>query len=122
MTSRSPISPVSVAASAFLYHRMQSSFPESVSPHFRSVCPHRTGEIAEGFVKASATASDNTVKHSNGGSNRMQTREARTPARNTTSAVQFIQRGADKRRAIAYGKARELQRELGVIPRLTSIK
>jgi hypothetical protein len=46
----------------------------------------------------------------------------RTPARNTNFAVQFVLRGAEKRRDLAYSKAKTLQRELGVIPKLVSIK
>lgn len=46
----------------------------------------------------------------------------RTPARNTAFAVHFVIRGAEKRRNLAYTKAKMLQRELGVIPRLTCVK
>lgn len=48
--------------------------------------------------------------------------EQRMPSRNIAQPVYFILRGAEKRRAIATGKAKHLQRELGVIPRLTSVK
>ena len=41
---------------------------------------------------------------------------------NRSKTVDFILRGADKRRRIAYGKAKQLQQELGVIPVLQSVK
>lgn len=46
----------------------------------------------------------------------------RQPSRNTGLAIHFIIRGAEKRRNLAYDKAKTLQRELGVIPRLICIK
>ncbi len=46
----------------------------------------------------------------------------RVPSRNIAQPVYFILRGAEKRRAMATSKAKNLQRELGVIPRLTSVK
>lgn len=46
----------------------------------------------------------------------------RVASQNIASSVQFVLRGAQKRRSLAYGKARNLQRELGVIPRLVGIK
>ena len=48
--------------------------------------------------------------------------ENRTANRNTSFAVQFILKGAEKRRSLAYAKAKTLQRDLGVIPRLSSVK
>lgn len=48
--------------------------------------------------------------------------EQRLPARNTAFPVHFVIRGAEKRRSLAYAKAKMLQRELGVIPRLTCVK
>lgn len=47
---------------------------------------------------------------------------ARVPSRNICQPVYFVLKGAEKRRSMAMAKARELQRELGVIPRLTSVK
>ncbi len=46
----------------------------------------------------------------------------RVAGRNTCLAIHFVIRGAEKRRHLAYDKAKTLQRELGVIPRLTCIK
>lgn len=46
----------------------------------------------------------------------------RRPAKNTSSAVGFVIRGAQKRRQLAYERARSLQRELGVIPHLVCVK
>lgn len=46
----------------------------------------------------------------------------RLPARNTAFSIHFVIRGAEKRRGLAYSKAKTLQRELGVIPRLICIK
>lgn len=48
--------------------------------------------------------------------------EQRQPARNTASSIHFIIRGAEKRRQLAYSKAKMLQTELGVIPHLVSVK
>ncbi|MBX2860795.1 MAG: hypothetical protein KTR14_06145 [Vampirovibrio sp.] len=45
-----------------------------------------------------------------------------TPNRNTAFAIHFIIKGAEKRRSMAYSKAKVLQRELGVIPKLVSVK
>lgn len=47
---------------------------------------------------------------------------SRVAARNTCLAIHFVIRGAEKRRHLAYDKAKTLQRELGVIPRLTCVK
>ncbi|MDX2084981.1 MAG: hypothetical protein SFZ03_06300 [Candidatus Melainabacteria bacterium] len=47
---------------------------------------------------------------------------SRQPAKNTSYAFQFVVRGAEKRRLLAYDKAKVLQRELGVIPTLVSVK
>lgn len=52
----------------------------------------------------------------------METAAERQPARNTAFSIHFIIRGAEKRRNLAYSKAKMLQRELGVIPRLTCVK
>jgi hypothetical protein len=49
-------------------------------------------------------------------------KSTRKPARNTAFAVHFVIKGAEKRRSLAYAKAKMLQRELGVIPRLTCVK
>ena len=46
----------------------------------------------------------------------------RTAARNTAFSVHFIIRGAEKRRKMAYAKAKMLQSELGVVPHLVKVK
>jgi hypothetical protein len=46
----------------------------------------------------------------------------RKAAKNTAFPVHFVIRGAEKRRSIAFGKAKMLQSELGVTPHLVSIK
>lgn len=51
-----------------------------------------------------------------------QREQHRIPSRNIAQPVYFILKGAEKRRALATTKAKNLQRELGVIPRLTSVK
>ncbi|MBY0450880.1 MAG: hypothetical protein K2X01_09685 [Cyanobacteria bacterium] len=50
------------------------------------------------------------------------TAKQRVANRNTAFAVHFVVKGAEKRRNLAYGKAKTLQRELGVIPKLVSVK
>jgi hypothetical protein len=46
----------------------------------------------------------------------------RKPAKNTAFSVHFVIRGAEKRRSLAFAKAKMLQGELGVIPHLASVK
>ena len=46
----------------------------------------------------------------------------RKPAKNTAFAVHFVVRGAEKRRSMAYAKAKMLQSELGVVPHLVQVK
>lgn len=46
----------------------------------------------------------------------------RQPAQNTVIAVHFVIKGAEKRRALAQTRAKALQRELGVIPKLVCVK
>ncbi len=46
----------------------------------------------------------------------------RTPMRNRSYAVQFIVKGANKRRQLAYDRARDLQQEMGVLPALRCVK
>jgi hypothetical protein len=48
--------------------------------------------------------------------------EPRVPSRNISQPVYFILKGAEKRRLMATTKAQTLQKELGVLPRLTSVK
>ena len=48
--------------------------------------------------------------------------KSRKSARNTNFAVHFVIRGAEKRRHMAYAKAKMLQSELGVVPHLVSVK
>jgi len=44
------------------------------------------------------------------------------PAVTTSNSVSFLLRGAQKRRAMALAKAKMIQGELGVIPRLVAVK
>jgi hypothetical protein len=44
------------------------------------------------------------------------------PISNLSNAVEFLLKGAKKRRSLAMAKAKMIQGELGVIPRLISIK
>ena len=46
----------------------------------------------------------------------------RVPSRNISQPIYFILKGAEKRRNFAIQKAQHLQRELGVLPRLQSVK
>lgn len=46
----------------------------------------------------------------------------REPANNFSPAVIFLLRGAKKRRTIAMSKAKMIQGEQGIVPRLTAIK
>ena len=46
----------------------------------------------------------------------------RQATRNTAYSVHFVIKGAEKRRTMAYAKAKMLQSELGVIPHLVSVK
>ncbi len=48
--------------------------------------------------------------------------EQRIPGKNIAPSVAFILRGSERRRNMAMSKARQLQQELGVLPRLTSVK
>lgn len=55
-------------------------------------------------------------------SDALMVQRTRQPARNTAYSIHFILKGAEKRRHIAYKKAKTLQRELGVVPNLVSVK
>ncbi|MCE3236470.1 MAG: hypothetical protein K0Q50_2661 [Vampirovibrio sp.] len=46
----------------------------------------------------------------------------RKPIQNTAFSVHFVIKGAEKRRSMAYAKAKLLQSELGVTPHLVSVK
>jgi hypothetical protein len=46
----------------------------------------------------------------------------RRPASNSSSSVSFILRGASKRRSMAYAKAKMVQGEQGITPRLVAVK
>jgi len=48
--------------------------------------------------------------------------QQRKPLKNTAFSVHFIVKGAEKRRSLAYAKAKMLQSELGVTPHLVSVK
>ena len=51
-----------------------------------------------------------------------QPKALRTPSKNIAQSVHFVLQGAEKRRALATYKAKTLQRELGILPRLASVK
>lgn len=46
----------------------------------------------------------------------------RKPVKNTAFSVHFVIKGAEKRRSLAFAKAKMLQSELGVTPHLVSVK
>lgn len=46
----------------------------------------------------------------------------RQPATNTADSVLFLLRGAQKRRSLAMAKAKMIQSEVGVVPRLVAVK
>ncbi|EKE03262.1 MAG: hypothetical protein ACD_20C00225G0006 [uncultured bacterium] len=46
----------------------------------------------------------------------------RIPSSNISESVLFLLRGAKKRRSMAMAKAKMIQGELGVIPRLVAVK
>lgn len=46
----------------------------------------------------------------------------RLPASNSSDSVLFLLRGAKKRRSLAIAKAKMIQGELGVVPRLVAVK
>lgn len=46
----------------------------------------------------------------------------RQPKRNTAFSVHFVVKGSKKRRELAYARAKNLQRDLGVIPVLKCVK
>lgn len=50
------------------------------------------------------------------------TPQPRKAQKNTAFSVHFVIKGAEKRRTMAYAKAKILQNELGVTPHLVSIK
>ncbi len=50
------------------------------------------------------------------------TPQPRKAQKNTALSVHFIIKGAEKRRTMAYAKAKILQNELGVTPHLVSVK
>lgn len=54
--------------------------------------------------------------------NTLMTPQPRKPQKNTAFSVHFIIKGAEKRRTMAYAKAKMLQNELGVTPHLVSVK
>lgn len=49
-------------------------------------------------------------------------KDQRKPTKNTAFSVHFVIKGAEKRRTLAYAKAKMLQSELGVTPHLVSVK
>jgi hypothetical protein len=46
----------------------------------------------------------------------------RIPAITTSESVSFLLRGAQKRRSMALARAKMIQCELGVVPRLITVK
>lgn len=46
----------------------------------------------------------------------------RVPANNCSSSVSFLLRGAQKRRSVAFAKAKLVQGEQGIVPRLVAVK
>ncbi len=46
----------------------------------------------------------------------------KTPMTNISESVLFLLRGAKKRRSLAVAKAKMIQGQLGVIPRLIAVK
>jgi hypothetical protein len=46
----------------------------------------------------------------------------RQPATNSSDAVLFLLKGAQKRRSFAIAKAKMIQNEVGVAPRLVAVK
>lgn len=46
----------------------------------------------------------------------------RVPATNTSTSANFISRGAKKRRSMAIAKAKMVQGEQGIVPRLVAVK
>jgi len=63
-----------------------------------------------------------TVPTDAGGTEPKMDMNQRKPVKNTSFSIHFVIKGAEKRRNLAYGKARMLQTELGVIPHLVSVK
>lgn len=65
-------------------------------------------------------------RHYGGGTIRMTSSTGgnlkRKAARNTAFSIHFVIKGAEKRRTMAYAKAKMLQSELGVVPHLVSVK
>ena len=51
-----------------------------------------------------------------------QEKAERTATKNTGFSIHFVIKGAQKRRTLAYARAKSLQRELGVIPTLVCVK
>ena len=52
----------------------------------------------------------------------MQEKNKREPNTNISESVVFLLRGAKKRRTMAMAKAKMIQGQLGVVPRLTAVK
>lgn len=52
----------------------------------------------------------------------MSNTRVRTPDTNISESVLFLLRGAKKRRSLATAKAKMIQGQLGVVPRLVAVK
>lgn len=46
----------------------------------------------------------------------------RTPSNNSSNTVMFVLRGAQKRRSMAIAKAKMIQGEQGIVPKLSAVK
>jgi len=49
-------------------------------------------------------------------------KKQRTPSANISDSVLFLLRGAKKRRSLAIAKAKMVQGEIGVVPKLVAVK
>ena len=76
------------------------------------------------FVKKTKTTlpRDITVEATTDMTSSTGNQTSRKPARNTAFSIHFVIKGAEKRRTMAYAKAKMLQSELGVVPHLVSVK
>lgn len=46
----------------------------------------------------------------------------RIPSNNSSKSVMFVLRGSQKRRSMAIAKAKMIQGEQGIVPKLTAVK
>jgi len=64
----------------------------------------------------------NITKQTNSARGNEMEKTIREPIKNISESVFFILKGAKKRRTMATAKAKMIQGDLGVIPRLTAVK